>query len=384
MGKETSERIQTSVLNAAEKKVLVWLAQRQPAWVTSDFLTYTGVVGALVCAVGFVLAHIDKNYLWISSLGLVINWYGDSLDGTLARVRNAQRPVYGFFIDHTLDAVTICIMCIGAGLSPMFRLDVAMLVLVGYLVLSIYTYISTILSGKFLLTYGSLGPTEFRLIVILINTVFMYTSLSEIKWTIEGQTLGIFDVAGLFIACFLFVAWLVQFITDRRILSKQDPLKPYSPKNNKDTVLKLRIYLQFVVSRLLGTGVDTLILWICSTFIFSSYWEVYVLSPIISFEFAVLSNFLCSYFWIWKSRIGRRSTSDFCIRFLMFNLSSGAGFLMKMFFLLIFQKIFGWDVIYCNLAALLISGLFNYFVADMLVFKSRKRVKVESFDSNDC
>ena len=154
--------------------------------------------------------------------------------------------------------------------------------------------------------------------------------------------------------------------------------------NNKDTVLKLRIYLQFVVSRLLGTGVDTLILWICSTFIFSSYWEVYVLSPIISFEFAVLSNFLCSYFWIWKSRIGRRSTSDFCIRFLMFNLSSGAGFLMKMFFLLIFQKIFGWDVIYCNLAALLISGLFNYFVADMLVFKSRKRVKVESFDSNDC
>ena len=210
MGKETSERIQTSVLNAAEKKVLVWLAQRQPAWVTSDFLTYTGVVGALVCAVGFVLAHIDKNYLWISSLGLVINWYGDSLDGTLARVRNAQRPVYGFFIDHTLDAVTICIMCIGAGLSPMFRLDVAMLVLVGYLVLSIYTYISTILSGKFLLT--------------------MYTSLSEIKWTIEGQTLGIFDVAGLFIACFLFVAWLVQFITDRRVLSKQDPLKPYSPK----------------------------------------------------------------------------------------------------------------------------------------------------------
>ena len=149
-------------------------------------------------------------------------------------------------------------------------------------------------------------------------------------------------------------------------------------------MLKLRIYLQFVVSRLLGTGVDTLILWICSTFIFSSYWEVYVLSPIISFEFAVLSNFLCSYFWIWKSRIGRRSTSDFCIRFLMFNLSSGAGFLMKMFFLLIFQKIFGWDVIYCNLAALLISGLFNYFVADMLVFKSRKRVKVESFDSNDC
>lgn len=227
MGKETSERIQTSLLNAAEKKVLVWLAQRQPSWVTSDFLTYTGLLGAVICAVGFILAHIDKNYLWLSSLGLFINWYGDSLDGTLARVRNTQRPVYGFFIDHSLDAITICIMCIGAGLSPMFRLDVAMLVLAGYLVLSIYTYISTIVKGKFLLTYGKLGPTELRLVIILINTIFIYTSLEDIKWTIGGQTLGLFDVAGLFIACFLFIAWLVQFVTDRRALSQQDPLKPF-------------------------------------------------------------------------------------------------------------------------------------------------------------
>ncbi len=151
----------------------------------------------------------------------------------------------------------------------------------------------------------------------------------------------------------------------------------------KAGVLKLRIYLQFVVSRLFGTGVDTLVLWICSDFIFHSYFGTYILSPIISFEFAVLSNFMCSYFWIWKSRIGRRSTRDFIIRFFVFNLSSGAGFLMKMVFLLIFQKIFKWDVIYCNLAALLISGLFNYLVADMLVFKSRKQVKVGSLGGNE-
>ena len=123
MGKEMSSRIQTSILNAAEKKVLVWLAERQPRWVTSDFLTYVGVLGAVVCALGCVLSNINVNYLWISSLGLVINWYGDSLDGTLARVRHIQRPIYGFFIDHTLDAITICIMCVGFGLSPAFRLD---------------------------------------------------------------------------------------------------------------------------------------------------------------------------------------------------------------------------------------------------------------------
>ena len=121
MGKELSARIQTSILNAAEKKALVWLAERQPRWVTSDLLTYLGVLGAVVCAVGCILSNINVNYLWISSLGLVINWYGDSLDGTLARVRHTQRPLYGFFIDHTLDAITICIMCVGFGLSPAFH-----------------------------------------------------------------------------------------------------------------------------------------------------------------------------------------------------------------------------------------------------------------------
>ncbi|HIZ26074.1 GtrA family protein [Barnesiella sp. An55] len=146
----------------------------------------------------------------------------------------------------------------------------------------------------------------------------------------------------------------------------------------KAGVLKLRIYLQFVVSRLFGTGVDTFVLWICSDYIFSSYFGRVILSPTISFEFAVLSNFMCSYFWIWKSRLEHRSARDFVHRFIVFNISSGAGFLIKMVFLLIFERIFMWDVIYCNLAALLISGLFNYLVADMLVFKSRKQVKVSN------
>lgn len=139
-----------------------------------------------------------------------------------------------------------------------------------------------------------------------------------------------------------------------------------------------KTYLEFLVTRLFGTGVDTLILWICSDFIFSTYWTIYVLSPIISFEFAVLSNFLWSYCWIWKSRIGQRSTRDFCYRFVIFNLSSGVGFLIKMLFLLLFEKIFGWDVIYCNFAALVISGLFNYFLADAVVFRQKRKLVSES------
>ena len=93
--KADAVRIQTSVLNELEKKVLIWLAERQPKWVTSDLLTYIGTFGAAVIAAGYILSSRNINFLWLSSLGFVINWYGDSLDGTLARVRKTQRPIYG-------------------------------------------------------------------------------------------------------------------------------------------------------------------------------------------------------------------------------------------------------------------------------------------------
>ncbi|WP_285820697.1 GtrA family protein [Bacteroides acidifaciens] len=131
----------------------------------------------------------------------------------------------------------------------------------------------------------------------------------------------------------------------------------------------LRTYLEFVVSRLFGTGVDTFVLWICSHYLFEGYWGVYIVSPVISFEFAVMSNFICSYCWIWKNRISGRCVRDFWVRFFVFNLSSIVAFLVKMLFLLIFEKMFGWGVIWCNFAALLISGLLNYFLADTVVFR---------------
>ncbi len=224
MGNEKAKRIQTSILNAAEKKALIWLVERQPRWMTSDKLTAIGVFGSVLTALGFVLANLNLQYLWISILGLVINWYGDSLDGTLARVRKTPRPVYGFFIDHTLDAFTQAIMFIGAGLSPAFRLDVTLLVLGGYLLLSVYTYIGAILKNEFKLTYGSIGPTEFRLIIVLLNLLIMY--LPWQKWNVEclGETFGVFDIVGLLIAAILFIMYMVQFDKDRRAFAIQDPL----------------------------------------------------------------------------------------------------------------------------------------------------------------
>ena len=226
MGNEKSKRIQTSILNNLEKRALVWLANRQPKWVTSDMLTFIGVLGSVICAVGYALSKYNLLWLWLSSFGLVVNWYGDSLDGTLARVRDTQRPIYGFFIDHSLDAITICIMCIGAGLSPVFRMEISMLLLIGYLVLSVYTYICTIIKDEFRLTYGGgFGPTELRLFIIILNTIVMYTSWIEIKFNLYHYNFGVYDIVGFVLAVSLFGMWLQQFLLDRKVLAEKDPLK---------------------------------------------------------------------------------------------------------------------------------------------------------------
>ncbi len=131
-------------------------------------------------------------------------------------------------------------------------------------------------------------------------------------------------------------------------------------------------YLKFLLTRLFGTGVDTLVLWVCSNYLFTSYWGSYILSPIISFECAVISNFLWSYYWIWNNRVENSCKSYLGTYFLNFNLSAVGGFLIKMLFLLLFESIFGWDVVWCNLMALLISGFFNYFLTDLWVFRKPK------------
>ena len=225
MSTEKAARIQTSILNAAEKRALVWLAHRQPSWVTSDILTYIGVAGAFLCGLGFALSSINLNYLWLSSLGLVVNWYGDSLDGTLARVRGTQRPKYGFFIDHSIDAITITMMCVGAGLSPLLRLDVALCVLVAYLILSVYTYVCTICTDQMRLTYGKLGPTEFRLIVIILNTIFIFTPWSDYVYTFGKEVFTLFDLIASGVVVIIMVLWLVQWLKDRKALSLIDPLR---------------------------------------------------------------------------------------------------------------------------------------------------------------
>ncbi|NIR51110.1 CDP-alcohol phosphatidyltransferase family protein [candidate division KSB1 bacterium] len=172
MPKKTSHKRSNDILlGPLERPAINWLAARMPMWMTPDALTTIGFLGAFVTGVSYWLANLDKNFLWLASLGFIINWFGDSLDGSLARYRKIERPKFGYFIDHTMDAMEQLVIILGLGLSPYVRFKFAMLALAGYYLVSIYTYIATYVSDVFKLSYGKVGPTEVRVIAILMNVV---------------------------------------------------------------------------------------------------------------------------------------------------------------------------------------------------------------------
>lgn len=233
MGNEKATRIQTSLLNALEKKVLVAIATRMPRKVTSDTLTLMGVAGAIVTFLGFLLSNLSLQWLWLVVAGLALNWYGDSLDGTVARVRKTQRPIYGYFLDHNVDVLNEALVFIGAGLSPIISLPVALFALSGYFAISIYTYICQVVKDEFRLTYGKMGPTEFRLVIQLLCICFMYVpALTAQHWPVsfgnEVFFFGIFDFIAMAIGLLLYILYWVSFVKDKRRLSVIDPL----PENN--------------------------------------------------------------------------------------------------------------------------------------------------------
>ena len=235
---EHSKRIQTSILNGLERKALIWMAERMPRWVKSDYLTILGTIGAFIVALGYILTHVNINFLWLSSFGLIVNWFGDSLDGTLARVRHTQRPIYGFYFDHTMDIINECLMFMGAGLSVLMRFDITLLALVVYLMLTINVTVDAHLKNEFRLTYAGLGPTEFRLIVILVNAVFaLIRPLREYSSpvTIFGKTMifTLMDYVVSAIVIILSVLYVFTIVKDAMEYSKMDPM-PKDKDSEKD------------------------------------------------------------------------------------------------------------------------------------------------------
>ncbi len=218
-------RVQNSLLNPIEKKFLISISKHLPEKVTSDYLTLFGLFGSLTAALGYFLTNYSRAYLWLASLGFVINWFGDSLDGTLARVRHKQRPIYGYFIDHNTDAITAMLIAIGAGLSPFISFYVAMFVVSAYFMLAIFTYINAYLNDEFVITYSAFGPTELRLIIIILNTIFFFVKAEETTVTIGATTFKLFDVLGIVLGIGIIVLYTISFLSYKKKFSKLDPPK---------------------------------------------------------------------------------------------------------------------------------------------------------------
>ena len=176
-----AQREMTFLLAGIEQRVLQRIAAHVPRSLRSNHLTVLGTLGAVGAGTAYALTRYHPAWLWVASLMLGVNWLGDSLDGTLARVRGTQRPKYGYYLDHVVDAFSTAVIGLGIGLSPYVNLGLALGLVVVYLALSINVYLESSVFGVFKISYGRIGPTEVRLLLVILNTMLAVAALLQIK-----------------------------------------------------------------------------------------------------------------------------------------------------------------------------------------------------------
>lgn len=216
-----ADREESFLLAVPEKRLLRWIAAKLPRWILPDDMTALGVLAAIAVAVAYQLSNEAIGWLWVASALLVVQWVGDSLDGTLARVRGIERPTYGYYLDHLVDAVATAAIGIGLGLSPFMLLSTGTLIVVAYLILSINVYLESFAFNRFSIGYGKIGPTEIRLILILLNTALALEL--GLDFTLVGLDLTVFDIVGLAIAGTMIVLLLGRSFRNLRELARREP-----------------------------------------------------------------------------------------------------------------------------------------------------------------
>lgn len=217
-----ARREQTSLLAPLEKPLLISMARAAPPWVNSDQLTLLGFVSMFLAGVCYWLARWDRNALLLVIVFLALNWVGDSLDGTLARVRNRQRPRYGFYVDHITDAFGTVFLLGGLGLSSYMSTAVAITLLVVYLVLSIQAYLATHALGTFQLSYWKFSPTELRLLLMAGNIALFYRPTVSLA----GHSFLLFDVGGVVGIIGMSVMLITSSIRNTVALYREERLPP--------------------------------------------------------------------------------------------------------------------------------------------------------------
>jgi archaetidylinositol phosphate synthase len=204
-----------------EKRLLTAIARRLPRWVLPDDLTALGVAAAIGICIAYQATNADSAWLWVASALLIVHWLGDSLDGTLARVRGIERPRYGYYLDHLVDAISTACIGIGLGLSPYMLLATGALIVVAYLMLSINVYLESYALGRFSIGYGRLGPTEVRVALIALNVALALGA--GLDFRVAGVGMTAMDIGGLAVAGLMCALMIGRAIANLRRLRLEEP-----------------------------------------------------------------------------------------------------------------------------------------------------------------
>jgi len=217
---QQEKRIHRSLTAAPEKAALTWMALRMPAWINSDHLTALGFASMLLAGVSYAAARWTTAGLLLATAFLALNWFGDSLDGTLARVRHCQRPRYGYYVDHVIDSFGALFLMGGLALSGYVHPAVAIGMLVGFLLLSIELYLATQVLGEFTLSFWKFGPTEIRILLGIGNVVLLLRPHAHLF----GREFLLFDVGGVVAIAAMAVMVAVRAVQHVVRLYREEPL----------------------------------------------------------------------------------------------------------------------------------------------------------------
>ncbi|MFP5229263.1 MAG: CDP-alcohol phosphatidyltransferase family protein [Acidobacteriota bacterium] len=219
-GFRTAARLNRSLTAATEKRLLVWIAGRTPQWLTSDGLTALGLSAQIGAGISYALVPWDRRALWLAILCIMLNWLGDSLDGTLARVRQQQRPRYGFYVDHVVDIFGSAALLGGLAASGLVHAGVAAAMLVAFLLLAGESYLATYTLGRFEMSQGWFGPTELRILLIAGNLWLLHSPYA----TVFGHRWLLLDIGGVVGAVSMLVLAAVVTARHTAQLFREEPL----------------------------------------------------------------------------------------------------------------------------------------------------------------
>ncbi len=215
------ERRYEFLLAGLERRLLPRLARALPARIMPDHLSILGLLAATGAGVSYMLTNRDPAWLWAASGFLILQWYGDSLDGTLARVRGIERPRYGYYLDHLLDAYSTFVIGLGLGLSPYMLLSVGLGIVIAYLIMSINVYLETHVDREFSFGYGRVGPTEVRVLILLVNTSALL--VGPLPFRLFGVGATIFDVVGVAVFAGMLALLSGRVVANLRRLAALEP-----------------------------------------------------------------------------------------------------------------------------------------------------------------